>query len=821
MSPPVEASRPGGNATRTAHKSNAKDYQQNSVSQFNGHGSGREVGFNLDAEAPQSLRDEHRQILLDAGISEEIIDERGYLSVLASNPGYGHDKWLEQQGFTKRHRSYVGGEPGLLIPLLDVYGQRWGWQLRHFAADNGLDPHFAKYYSPQGQFMHIDVPPGMGTDLRYPHETLHITEGSKKADAAWSGLIPTVALLGVDCWSGTDEETGGKGLPLSDWKDIALRDRKVVIAFDSDIRTKRGVMASADRFARWLRTKRADVHVLFLPAGPGGEKVGLDDYLAQGYAEADLEKLTKPYAKVSQEIWWKAAVDTAGRRDGSRLRPDLSDSDLGELVADEHMARYLWCRAFGWMHWDGRRWDNVPEPVVSETVRQALNTIYDQRHAAAREIGDEEARAQRIKALTVLLGASKIRNVLQVVKGRLTTTEPFDAHPDLLNVANGVIDLRTGDLTDHNRDLRLTKICATRFVPGAGHADWTTALEALPDRETVGWMQERLGQGLTGHPSPDDVLVFLHGGGQNGKTTILEGCKKAVGGDYAVALPEQVLLGRPGDHPTEMMTLRDARLAIAEETPELAHLNVKRLKTLLSGGEITARLCGKDNVTWDPTHTPFLTSNYLPRVDETDHGTWRRLARVSFPYTFRRAEADIKSTTDRLGDPGLRDRVKFGREQREAVLAWLVEGTTRWYGANRVLSVFPESVVTATEQWREVSDVVLRYLNDGRVEFDPDSHVISTELLADFNEWLIANGHKGWSDQTFASRFADHPRVVENGAHKKVVRCTLDGLSRRKQLGLDNQGSVGRGVPKQFTAWTGLRFSVKGLGSETVSDVSE
>lgn len=766
------------------------------------------TGYN---DAPNYLRDEHRVILHDAGISDEVIGLRGYVSVWASNPGYGHDKWLEYQGFTKRQRACVAGIPGLLIPLLDAGGQRWGWQLRHFSIDNGLDSVVPKYASPRGQIMHIDVPPGIGDDLRYPTEPLYVTEGSKKADAAWSRLIQTVALLGVDCWSGTDEQTGGKSISLPDWKNIALSDRKVVIAYDSDIQTNKAVMAAADRFARWLQNiKKSDVYILFLPAGPNGDKVGLDDFLAQGRTEADLEKLAKPYTKVSQELWWRAAVDSAGRRDGSRQRPDLTDSDLGELVADEHMGSYLWSPALGWLRWDHRRWESVPEPVVFEAVRQALNAIYDQRQAAAREIGDEKARAHRIGALTALLAASKVRAVLQVAKGRRTTTEPFDAHPDLLNVANGVIDLRTGQLLDHNPELRLTKLCGTRYAPGAGHRDWTAALRALPDEATCVWAQERLGQALTGHSPPDDVLVFLHGGGQNGKTTLLEACKKAIGSDYAVALPERVLLGQQSDHPTEMMTLRDARLAVAEETPELAHLNVKRLKTVNSGGEITARLIGKDNVTWEPTHTVFLTSNYLPRVDETDHGTWRRLARVPFPYTFRSSQAEITTATDLLGDPGLRDRLKNGKAQREAVLAWLVEGATWWYQAERVCSPFPEAIVAATEQWREVSDVVLRYLNDNRVEFHPHRHVMSSELLADFNAWLKATGHREWSDQTFASRFGEHPRVVAREVKKKnKVRSTAPGLSRSKH-GHGEFGSRLQAPPKQFAAWAGLRFCSSG-----------
>jgi phage/plasmid-associated DNA primase len=72
---------------------------------------------------------------------------------------------------------------------------------------------------------------------------------------------------------------------------------------------------------------------------------------------------------------------------------------------------------------------------------------------------------------------------------------------------------------------------------------------------------------------------FSRGQGSNGKTTIVDAIREAVGNDYAVTMPERTLLARQGDHPTDLMTLRGARLALMEEFPELGHLNVKRLKT--------------------------------------------------------------------------------------------------------------------------------------------------------------------------------------------------------------------------------------------------
>src|SRR5699024_1894213 len=155
---------------------------------------------------------------------------------------------------------------------------------------------------------------------------------------------------------------------------------------------------------------------------------------------------------------------------------------------------------------------------------------------------------------------------------------------------------------------------------------------------------------------PDDVLPVLQGGGANGKSTIVSTLMRALG-RYAVAVPERVLLANPSDHPTELMTLRGARLAVIDETPEARHLSVKRLKDVLGTDPLTARYIARDAVSWHPTHSIFHTSNYMPRVDETYHGTWRRLALVRFPYTFGSLGGPPESS-DRRRDPNLRDRLK-------------------------------------------------------------------------------------------------------------------------------------------------------------------
>ena len=99
------------------------------------------------------------------------------------------------------------------------------------------------------------------------------------------------------------------------------------------------------------------------------------------------------------------------------------------------------------------------------------------------------------------------------------------------------------------------------------------------------------------------------------------------------------------------MTLRGARLALLEETPEARHLNVKRLKDTVGTPRMSARYIRQDTVEWDCTHSLFVSTNYRPRVDETDHGTWRRLALVTFPFVYRREGRPCAALTTDAATP--------------------------------------------------------------------------------------------------------------------------------------------------------------------------
>jgi putative DNA primase/helicase len=469
----------------------------------------------------------------------------------------------------------------------------------------------------------------------------------------------------------------------------------------------------------------------------------------------------------------------------------LSDSNVSELLTDRVLrGKYCWANGWGWMRFDGRRWVATTDHDVIEQSRLFANHLVAEQVAA-------QADGDKIRKYTKRLSAGAVRAAADLAKGQLLADgAAFDRHPDLLNAANGVVDLRTGELGPHDPALLLTRCAPTNYRPGAEHPDWDLALDALP-ADVAEWVQLRLGQAITGHPTPDDVLPVFHGAGSNGKTTLTTGVARTLGeGDYAVTVPERVLLANPNDHPTELMTLRGARLALLEETPEARHLNVKRLKDVLGTTQMTARHIRQDTVTWSPTHTLFVSTNYRPRVDETDHGTWRRLALVTFPYTYRRDGETLHDEYDRRGDPTLRERVKLGlQRQHEAILAWLVDGARRWYAAGQEMPPPPPAVADNTRAWRRETDLILRFFDDNLIA-DPSYCVPSRDLYQTFTEWLAANGHQKWNDQTFAGRFGQHDEIAGLGIiHNRVRRERIADRKRSFEV-----------LSGRFMAWSGVRY---------------
>lgn len=240
-------------------------------------------------EVPALLKT-HYEHLKKSGISDEVITERGYLSMeRIPRESKSAGLFLNQQQFNLSELGFSKKQlrvPGILMPVHNVNGKIATYQYRPDKprTDEKFRP--IKYENPPDQPVCFDIPPRCQSMKDNPHLPAFITEGIKKTDSLATKGVFAIGLTGVWGFKGTNS-FGGKTIQ-ADFDYVAWNSRLVYLVFDSDIITKTSVQMALNRLSEHLTRKQAYVRVLQLPPGPDGEKVGVDDYFMQGHTIDDL-----------------------------------------------------------------------------------------------------------------------------------------------------------------------------------------------------------------------------------------------------------------------------------------------------------------------------------------------------------------------------------------------------------------------------------------------------------------------------------------------------------------------------------------------------
>ena len=237
------------------------------------------------SEAIPELLIEHLDHLKGSAISLDVIRERGYRSVLGK-------KELIEAHFGRPQQRV----PGILIPLHGVDGSVIGHQYRpDHPREDSQRGRPIKYENPTGSSVRLDVPPVCLQGLGDPGRPLWVTEGIKKVDALASAGACAIGLTGV--WGFKGKNPLGGTTILADLDYITWKGRLVYLVFDSDASSNPHVKQALARLTEHLERRGAQIRIIELPAGPEGQKVGVDDYLAQGHAIADVLHLSKSPAE--------------------------------------------------------------------------------------------------------------------------------------------------------------------------------------------------------------------------------------------------------------------------------------------------------------------------------------------------------------------------------------------------------------------------------------------------------------------------------------------------------------------------------------------
>lgn len=407
----------------------------------------------------------------------------------------------------------------------------------------------------------------------------------------------------------------------------------------------------------------------------------------------------------------------------------------------------------GWMIWDGKRWTaDVDGGQTLGLAERAARALY-----LEEEPEDEKLRQAWRSFVKSANGLAKMKSAVS-----LAETDPrvrvyshvWDSDPWIINCQNGIVDLRTGTLSEHDPSRYCTYVAQASYRPEALAPVWEQCLTTWqPSQARREYLKRHAGYNLTGDTG-EQCALFHFGDGGNGKsvyTNVIE----HVMGDYATRVPFAVLTDdkpRGGQASPDIARLAGRRLVIGSEIIGGRGFNESLIKDLTGGDVIIARHLHAAPFEFRPSFKLVLYGNHKPTIRNQDEGIWRRLPLVEWGVSIPKEERD----------PDLLRKLK---EETDGVFAWMVAGCLEWQKSGLQT---PDEVTQASQSYREEQDQIGKFLKECCVLAE-GAWASSKDLRAAYDAWCRENGEK-W--EASPNQFGD--RLRRAGAVGDVLR-RVDG----------------------------------------------
>lgn len=426
---------------------------------------------------------------------------------------------------------------------------------------------------------------------------------------------------------------------------------------------------------------------------------------------------------------------TQDQIDTSEKFYELTDAGNGQRFYDFASKRARWIPEHkSWYVWNDIAWERDNCDKVITMFLHMTEMMLTSNQETVRKWARQSQSLGKVKA-----GLELSRRLFAV------HAEELDSQPELLNVQNGTIDLRTGELRNHETDDLITKVANFRYDPEAQCPEFLKFIEqVLPNDEVRTYVQRAIGSTLIGKVD-QRALFLIHGPSGTGKSQFLELIRYLLG-NYAVTAPPSTFRSKKDGAPSnDLHQLRGRRFVATSETADTSSFDEELIKRITGGDTIQSRYLYCEYEEWTPQCTIWLATNFAPRFSSDDDAIWRRAKLIPFVTKF--------------GEPGQPDAIPdFARKrlfpEADGIFNWILAGLRDFlaYGLNE-----PESVSVAAMDLRAENDPVCRFVEeqqmDGILVAAPDQRIRVSELFTLYQEWTKRQGERPLGRRRFMNRF--------------------------------------------------------------------
>jgi putative DNA primase/helicase len=450
-------------------------------------------------------------------------------------------------------------------------------------------------------------------------------------------------------------------------------------------------------------------------------QIGLEeDEIFARVWQINVTECTPPLAE--KEV--RTIANSAMRYDADFRMTDLGNAQrLIELYGRD--IRYI--PPFkSWYVWNGKVWQRDENGEVPRYAKQTIEFFYQR-----------AARLPQSTAATKVVGFA-LRSHMQSRQSAmiaLATTEaevgmmmPEDFNKDTMKlaVANGVLDLKTGELLPFVREDFITHQVNIQYNPAATCPVWMAFLDTITAGNAAlkRYLQQIAGYCLTGETG-EQCLFFLWGPGSNGKSTFVRVLEDLVGPYAGTALASTFAKSKFNQIHNQLASMYGKRLVTTSEVEEDQEFSEVTLKMLTGQDRVAARDLYQSWFHYVPQFKLIIAANYRPQISGYDEAMWRRVRLIPLDVVIPKEKRD-KNLLAKL------------HAEMSGILNWALAGCRDWREHRLVV---PAKVEEATHTYRQSMDTVEDWLT-ARCYRNGNTQAKLQDLHADYQRWSKAQGNQ-------------------------------------------------------------------------------
>ena len=453
-----------------------------------------------------------------------------------------------------------------------------------------------------------------------------------------------------------------------------------------------------------------------------------------------------------------ALTEEEGGTPGKRT---LSDTGNGRRIVDAFNEVLRYTPGLGDFIWSQNHWMGDVEGLnVRELAKKVPATISSELVSYDDDKDKMEVLNWAKQSLSSARLEAAIKSATSDPRIRVSVSE-WDSNPTLLGVANGVINLRTGELMQGRPDLHITRRSPVSYTSGIRNPRWENFIDFATggDKELQEYLQRAVGYTLTGMNN-HDVMFLVYGPPGSGKNTFVEAIVKCLGTSQLSWPMDSTILAQDDGRSssTDMYhwaELRGRRMVWVDELPESERIKENAIKKLTGSSEISARSPGEKPFTFESQAKLWLTTNHRPII--TDDAMWRRIRPIPW------------SRVPERGDPSLKEYLFDPEGGLPAILSWAVDGAVKFLESPAIDGFgYSAAVYEAAEMYRKSEDRIGMFLDEETAEVAGGSVDIKTLYLA-YRMWADGRGERPFSQIAFVRKLRDRGLPIEGEGTRALL----------------------------------------------------